>query len=173
MAGSASLNSNGVELDPAGGSNQVLEVFTESGTLHKTVSVAQGTKRMLFLRFSFEEHGAYSFGLSHLLNPDEFSDFGPELGMAAATGGDPGNDFRVANGLTTGIYDVMEALVPGTWYNIWVFVDTISDTYEVWMNPDPGGDAQDSDQLDNDGRDPVRVSHPYGFRSDQLLHQDG
>jgi hypothetical protein len=156
----ASLNSNGVELDPAGGSNQVLKVFTESGTLHKAASVAKDTTRMLFLRFRFEEHGAYSFGLSHLLNPDEFSDFGPELGMAAATSGDPGNDFRVANGSTTGVYDVLETLTPGTWYNTWVLVDHTSDTYQVWMNADPGGDAQASDQLANDAAETV-----FGFRT--------
>ena len=156
----ASLNSNGVELDPAGGSSQVLKVFTESGILHKAANVAQGTTRMLFLRFRFEEHGAYSFGLSHLLNPDEFSDFGPELGMAAATASDPGNDFRVANGLTTGVYDVLELLVPGTWYNTWVLVDHSSDTYQVWMNADPGGDAQASDQLDNDAAETL-----FGFRT--------
>ena len=92
----ASLNSNGVELDPAGGSNQVLKVFTESGTLHKAASVVQGTTRMLFLRLRFEEHGRYSFGLSFASNPTEYIDFQPELGMAAATNSDPGNDLRVA-----------------------------------------------------------------------------
>jgi hypothetical protein len=156
----ASLNSNGVELDPAGGSNQVLKVLTESGTLKKAASVAQGTTRMLFLRFRFEEHGAFSFGLSHLLNPDEFSDFGPELGMAAETAGDPANDFRVANGSTTGIYDVLETLVPGTWYNIWVLVDTTADTYQVWMNSEPGDNAQAGDQLSNDAAETV-----FGFRT--------
>ena len=156
----ASLNSNGVELDPAGGSNQVLKVLTESGTLKKAASVPKSATRMLFLRFRFEEHGAYSFGLSHLTNPDEYSDFGPELGMAAANAGDPGNDFRVANGLTTGIYDVLEALVPGNWYNAWVLVNHTSDTYQVWMNADPGADAQASDQLDNDAAESV-----FGFRT--------
>jgi hypothetical protein len=156
----ASPGSNELELDPAGGSNQVLKVLTESGILHKAASVAQGTTRMLFLRVRFEEHGAFSFGLSHLFNPDEFSDFGPELGMAAANANDPGNDFRVANGLTTGIYDVLETLVPTTWYNTWVLVDTTSDTYEVWMNLDPGGDAQASDQLSNDVAETL-----FGFRT--------
>jgi hypothetical protein len=85
------LTSGDVVLDPAGGSNQALKVSTESGTLYKGASVPRDTTRMLFLRFRFEEHGAFSFGLSHLSNPDEFSDFGPELGMAAATASDPGN----------------------------------------------------------------------------------
>jgi hypothetical protein len=106
------------------------------------------------------EPGTYSFGLSHLLNPDEFSDFGPELGMAAETAGDPGNDFRVANGSTIGIYDVLETLTPGTWYNTWVLVDHSADTYQVWMNADPGGDAQASDQMANDAAETV-----FGFRT--------
>ncbi|MEA2079375.1 MAG: VPLPA-CTERM sorting domain-containing protein, partial [Pseudomonadota bacterium] len=154
------LTSGEVVLDPAGGSNQVLKVSTESGTLDKAASVAQDTTRMLFLRFRFEEHGRYSFGLSHLLNPDEYSDFGPESGMADATASDPNNDFRVANGLTDGIYDELATLVPGTWYNTWTLVDNTSETYEVWMNSDPGGDAQASDQLSNDAPETV-----FGFRT--------
>jgi len=154
------LTSGEVVLDPAGGSNQTLKVTTESGTLHKAASVAQDTTRMLFLRLRFEEHGQFSFGLSHLLNPDEFGDFGPELGMAAATASDPNNDFRVANGLTTEIYDVLTTIEPGTWYNTWVLVDTTSDTYQVWMNSDPGGSAQASDQLANDAAETL-----FGFRT--------
>jgi hypothetical protein len=161
------LTSGEVVLDPAGGSNQALKVTTESGTLHKAASVAQDTTRMLFLRLRFEEHGQFSFGLSHLLNPDEFGDFGPELGMAAATASDPNNDFRVANGLTTGIYDVLETLTPTTWYNTWVLVDTTADTYQVWMNSDPGSDAQASDQLANDAAEtlhPRQAVHPRQVR---------
>ena len=69
----ASVGSGEVVLDPAGGSNQVLEVLTESGTLHKAAKVAAGTTRMLFLRLRFEEHGRYSFGLSYAANPKEYS----------------------------------------------------------------------------------------------------
>jgi hypothetical protein len=66
----------------------------------------------------------------------------------------------VANGLTTGVYDVLEALAPTTWYNTWVLVDTTSDTYQVWMNSVPGGDAQASDQLANDVAESL-----FGFRT--------
>jgi hypothetical protein len=95
------------------------------------------------------------------LNPDQFSDFGPELGMASATSGDPNNDFRVANGLLpTGIYDVLETLTPGTWYNMWVLVNHTSDTYEVWLNSVPGGNAQAADQLANSV-----AETSFGFRT--------
>ena len=115
---------------------------------------------MLFLRFRFEEHGAYSFGPSHASNPEEFIDFGPEVGMAGATASDPSNDFRVANGSTAGIYDTLDTLAPDTWYNTWIQVDNASDVYQVWMNSVPGGDAQSSDQLDNDAAEAV-----FGFRT--------
>lgn len=154
------LTSGEVVPDPAGGSNQALKVSTESGTLRKTASVAQDTTRMLFLRLRFEQHGQFSFGLSHQLSPDEFGDFGPELGMAAASASDPNNDFRVVNGLTTGVYDVLEGLAPGTWYNTWILVDTTLDRYQVWMNSAPGGDAQASDQLANDATETL-----FGFRT--------
>ena len=155
-----SLTNGEVVLDPAGGSNQALEVGTESGTLYTAASVAEGTTRMLFLRLRFAEHGRYSFGLSPLLTPDEYSDFGPELGMAAATASDPANELRVANSLSTETYDVLTTLVPGTWYNIWVLMNTDSDTYEVWLNADPGGNAQAGDKLSNDAAETL-----FGFRA--------
>ena len=157
---SVSLTSGEVVLDPAGGNNQALKVLTESGTLDKAATITRGTTRMLFLRLRFEEHGRYSFGLSFASNPKEYIDFQPELGMAAATASDPSDDFRVANGLSTEIYDVLTTLVPGTWYNIWVLVNNTSDNYEVWLNADPGGDAQDSDQLENSAAESL-----FGFRT--------
>ena len=149
-----------VVLDPAGGSNQALEVSTESGTLEKAMTIASNTTRMLFLRFRFEEHGSYSFGASFASNPAEFVDFSAELGMAAATTGDPNNDFRVANGSSTGIYDVLTTLVPGTWYNVWVLINNTDESYEVWLNSVPAGDAQASDQQDND-----QAETSFGFRT--------
>ena len=156
----ATSGSGEVVLDPVGGSNQSLKVSTESGVLRKAAGVAQGTTRMLFLRFRFEEHGEFSFGLSHLQNPYEYSDFGPELGMASASNHDPKNEFRVANGLTNGIYDVLETLEPGSWYNIWVLVDKTANTHQVWINSVPKGNAQDGDQLKNNAAESL-----FGFRT--------
>jgi len=152
-------NSGQVVADPEGGANQALVVDTESGVLYRPLSVAQGTSRMLFLRLRFEEHGAYSFGLTPLLAPDEYGDFSPELGMASATNADPSNDFRVANGSTVNVYDVLETLLPDTWYNVWIYVDTSTDTYQVWLNATPGAGATSGDQLDNDAKETV-----FGFR---------
>jgi len=156
----ATLTSGEVILDPSDNNNQTLKVSTESGILHKAESIDQDTTRMLFLRLRFDTHGRYSFGFSHLLNPDEYSDFGPELGMAAETASDPNNDFRVANNLTTGIYDVLDTLAPGTWYNVWVLVDNTSNTYKVWMNSVPGRDARATDQLKNSAG-----KSEFGFRT--------
>lgn len=164
----ATVGSGEVMLDPAGGNNRVLKVTTESGRLYRSALVKQGTTRMLFLRLRFAEHGRYSFGLSRMLHPGEYSDFKPELGMAAATTSDPNNEFRVANGLSPNqIYDELTTLLPGTWYNVWVLIDNIPDadagvsgTYEVWVNSVPGGNAQASDQLENDLAENV-----FGFRT--------
>ncbi len=156
----ATPGSGEVVSNPADGGNQALKVNTESGALRKEASVVQSTTRMLFLRFRFEGHGEFSFGLSHLLNPFQYSDFGPELGMASATANDPNNEFRVANGLTARIYDVLETLEPGTWYNTWVLINNTSNTYKVWMNSVPGGHAQASDQLKNNA-----TATLFGFRT--------
>lgn len=152
-------NSGQVVPDPAGGANQALVIDTESGVLYRALTVPEGTSRMLYLRLRFEEHGAYSFGLTQVLSPDEFGEFGPELGMAAATEGDPNNDFRVANGSTLNVYDVLDTLTPDTWYNIWVMVNTDRDTYQVWLNSTPGSNADSADLLDNDAAETV-----FGFR---------
>jgi hypothetical protein len=118
---------------------------------------------MLFLRLRFEEHGRYSFGLSPLTGPTEYSDFEPELGMAAESGGDPANEFRVANPLSSipsdEVYDVLTTLFPGVWYNVWVLVDNSSLIYQVWLNSIPGGDAQASQQLSNEAAETI-----FGFR---------
>ncbi len=146
----ASPASGEVTLDPSDNSNQVLKVSTESGRLYKAASIAEGAKRMLFLRFRYQEHGRFSFGFSHLATPFEYSDFGPELGMAADSAGIPKNTFRVANSFSlTGIYDDVTLLSAGIWYNMWVFTDTLADTYQVWINSSPHENAQASDQLTN------------------------
>jgi len=80
--------------------------------------------------------------------------------MAAATTGDPNNDFRVANGSSTGNPDVLTTLVPGTWYNVWVLTNNTDESYEVWLNSVPAGDAQASDQQDND-----QAETSFGFRT--------
>lgn len=150
----ATRNSNSVVLDPVDGDNQVLKVITESGILHKALSIAQGTTRMVFMRFRFEEHCEFSFGLSHLSNPSEHSHFGPEMGMAPATAYNPANEFRAANGfLPNETYDVLTTLLPGTWYNIWVLVDNTKNIYQIWMHSIPGGGAQPADQLVNSSGD--------------------
>lgn len=161
----ATSGSGEVVVDPVDNSNQALKVSTESGRLYKSTNVDQGTRRMLFLRLRYQEHGRFSFGLSHLAAPYEFSDFGPELGMASDTAGTPENNFRVANGLlSTGIYDELTTLAPGTWYNTWILIDTTSNTYQVWMNSIPGGDAQASDQLINSVAENL-----FGFRTGSTI----
>ncbi|MGD2075342.1 MAG: hypothetical protein PVG38_10550 [Gammaproteobacteria bacterium] len=152
-------NSGQVVADPAGGANQALEVDTESGALYRALRVSEGASRLLFLRLRFEEHDVYSFGLSPRADPTEYNDFGPELGMAAATASDPNNDLRVANGSIGNVYDVLDTLTPDTWYNLWVMIDNSADTYQVWLNTDLGAPADSDDLLDNDAANTV-----FGFR---------
>lgn len=157
----ATLGSNSVVVDPVDKDNQVLKIITESGILHKAVNIVQKTTRMVFMRFRFEEHCEFSFGLSHLSNPYEHSHFGPEMGMAPASAYNPANEFRVANGfLPNETYDELTALMPGTWYNIWVLVNNTENTYQIWMNSIPGAKAQTTDQLTNGAGESL-----FGFRT--------
>jgi hypothetical protein len=64
-------------------------------------------------------------------------------------------NLRAASGSTTGVYEILESLAPETWYNIWVMVDTDTDTYQVWMNSGAGSAADSGDQLDNESGETV------------------
>ena len=148
--------------DPVDPSNKSLKVSTESGILRKETVIAHGASRMLFTRFRFNDHGEFSFGLSHLPNAYEHSDFGPEVGMASSTANDPANELRVANALSDGTYDILKTLIPNTWYNIWILINNTSGsyTYQLWLNSIPGGKAQAGDQLKNSEAEIL-----FGFRT--------
>lgn len=143
-------DSGQVVADPDGSANQVLRVSTDSGVLRHLATIPEGASGTLFMRFRFSEHGRYSLGLSHLTSPTEYSDFGPELGMASATASDPNDELQAASA-DTGIYEVLETLSPDTWYNTWIQVDTQRNSYRVWLNQDAGGAADPlADALDDD-----------------------
>ena len=76
-----------VDLDPENSENQVLSVTTNSTFAHLDIlgvnsPILNGTVRMAFLRFRVGSQQNYSFGFTHVTNPSEFSDFGPEVGMS-------------------------------------------------------------------------------------------
>ena len=133
-----------VTLDPAGGTNQVLAVTTDSTHLYKSAMILNGTVRILFLRFQFAGQQNYSFGMSDHAVPDRFGDFEVELSMTNST-----NELRVNDG---GMYDELGTLTPGTWYNVWLLVNNFTDDTEIYLHDRPGDDATTDDQLDADGQ---------------------
>jgi hypothetical protein len=149
VAGSSTV----VAIDPADTENQVLKVTAASTLVRKNMLLAQGDAKMMFLRFRFDKQLSASFGLSHLSNPDEYSDFGPELNLTNAS-----TDLRIANSDTLGVYDTIADLQIGSWYNVWVMVDNLNDESGVWLNS--SGDASSSDRLTND-----QAGDLFGFRS--------
>ena len=115
--------SSAVVTDPAGGANQVLQVFTESTHLYRDFLLADGATRMLFLRFRYEDQLSVSFGLAETTVPDQFGDFDVELNLTSA-----GDDLRINDG---GSYLDIAALKPATWYNTWLLIDNADNASNV------------------------------------------
>lgn len=131
---------------PGEGVNQTLKATANPAVLHKSVTnkIKPGDVRMLFLRFRFEGQHNYSFGMSHLTSPVEFSDFGPELRKRAAF-----NRFSIHDGQN---YANLTTLAPATWYNLWALVDNVSGNTQVWLHSRPREGAVAADQLDAEGQ---------------------
>lgn len=155
---------NSVVVDPFDPSNRVLEVPSSSSTLRKSLLVVglpvpDGEARMLFLRLGVAEKQTFSMGVSHLTSPREYSDFGPEIGMANST---QNLDLRVWDD-DGGNYVNVTQFTPTTWYNIWVHVDAASDTYRLWTNHIPGADASPDDLLHTETGDDL-----FAFRAGRV-----
>lgn len=133
-----------VTFDPAGGANQVLAVATDSTWLYKNAVIANGTVRVLFVRFRFAGQQNYSFGMSDVNSPDRFGHFEVELSMTNAT-----NELRVNDG---GTYDVLRLLSPNVWYNVWLQIDNQNDFTRIYLHDRPGQAATQFDLLDIDGQ---------------------
>ena len=149
----ATSSSTVVGTDPTDQQNQTLAFRTNSTILHRTLFVPDREAHMLFFRFRFSDQQNFSVGLSQLSSPDEFSDFGPEIGMASAT-----HDLRVWEG-GVGHYVDLVRLQPEKWYNVWVFVDTGSDNFRIYLHDRSGEAATSADQLSTSG------DLTFGFRS--------
>lgn len=129
---------------PDEGPNQTLNLVATPAVLHKSATIPHEETRTLFLRFRFEGQHNYSFGMSHLTSPVEFSDFGPELRKRAAF-----YPFSIHDGHN---YVDLTTLVPATWYNLWALVDNDSGNTQVWLHSRPGEGATPADQLDAAGQ---------------------
>lgn len=128
---------NRVVADPADPFNQVLCVPSASSVLRKALvgagrGVPDSTSRVLFMRMRVAEKQTFSVGLSPWTSPSEYSDFGPELGMANNA---PNLDLRVWDD-DGGNYEVLTSLTADTWVNIWVRVDTDLNESAIWLNVD-------------------------------------
>jgi hypothetical protein len=133
-----------VTLDPSGGTNQVLAVTTDSTHLYRPATILNGTVRMVFVRFRFGGQQNYSFGLSDHMFPDQFGEFEVELSMTNAS-----NELRINDG---GQYEELGMLVPDTWYNVWLFVNNVSDETQIYLHDRPGDDGTAADLLEVDGQ---------------------
>lgn len=130
-----------VTIDPVDESNQVLAVNSANTVAYHGLDLPADAKRMVFLRFRFDNQLNASFGLSHVSRPSEQSDFGPELRVTA-----PAADLRVGMGTAA---DTVAKLESQEWYNLWVLVNNPDDTIQLWLNTGATDTASESDKLSN------------------------
>lgn len=133
-----------VTTDPIDPANQVLAVTTNSTFLRRPLVISNGTARTLFLRFRFGQQQSYSLGMSDRTYPSQFGDFESELSMTNSS-----NELRINDG---GTYTELGMLTPNTWYNVWLYIDNIGDTTQVYLHSRPRDAARPSDLLDVDGQ---------------------
>jgi hypothetical protein len=98
---------------------------------------------MMFMRLRVSQKQTFSIGLSHLTYPSEYSDFAPEIGMANSA---QNLDLRVWDD-DGGNYNVLTQLAADRWYNMWVWIDAVDNSYQIWLNDVPGSDADPADKL--------------------------
>ncbi len=139
---------NRVVTDPENPDNQVLFVPSESSIVRKSLiaehtGVPDGTVRMMFMRIRVSQKQTFAVGLSGLRFPSEFSDFAPEIGLANSA---KNLDLRVWDD-EEGNYEIVHTLVPDHWYNLWVRIDALTNSYQIWMNDIPESDAVEADKL--------------------------
>ena len=147
-----------VDLDPENSENQVLSVTTNStlarlDLLGANSPILNGTVRMAFLRFRVGSQQNYSFGFTHVTNPSEFSDFGPEVGMSNSS-----LDLRVFDG-DGDMYQELASLSADSWYNLWMLVDAENDTTRLWLNTSDDAAEYDNALTADDN------SETFSFRS--------
>jgi len=138
-----SVNS-AVVTDPAGGTNQALQVVTESTRLYRELTLPDGTTRMMFLRFRYEDHLNFSMGTCEATVPDQFGDFDVELNMA-----NNDDDLRIND---DGSYRNLTVLKPELWYNVWLLIDNAEDVTAVWLHARPGEPALPTDRISTAGQ---------------------
>ena len=152
---SATSGTAAVAVDPDDEGNQVLAVTTNSGIVRKPLTVLNGEAHMMFFRMRFGEQQRYSIGMSPMTYPSEFSDFGPEIGIANNS-----TDLRVwDDSHEPANYVEVASMARHVWYNVWVMIDNEADNCQVWANDTRAGDASSADQLDSYG------DSLFGFRS--------
>ncbi|USN98300.1 MAG: hypothetical protein H6810_08950 [Phycisphaeraceae bacterium] len=145
---------NSVVVDPWDPTNQVMYVPSSSSTLHKSMlaehlAVLDGTAKMMFFRMCVAEKQTFSVGVSPMSHPSEYSDFGPEIGMANSA---QNLDVRVWDD-DEGNYENVTNLTADNWYNVWLYVDADQNVYRLWMNNTPGADASPDDLLMDESGD--------------------
>ncbi len=146
---SSSGGDNRVVVDPADATNQTMYVPSDSSNLRKSllvedVGIPDGTVRMMFTRVRVGNKQTFSFGVSGSSYPTEFGDFATEIGMANST---QNLDLRAWDEDDGGRYEVLTQFTPDTWYSMWVLVDAVQNSYEIWLNDTPGAGAAASDKL--------------------------
>jgi len=136
----------GVSLDPADASNNVLRIgqgnysggrlgHRETTNTNSNLVIPNGAVATLFFRTKYgAQQMDFSVGMTDVANPisdtifNSFSQFESQIGFSFTPGADglDISDAGTARELTTQISK-------DTWYNVWMVIDNLSDTTQVYM----------------------------------------
>ncbi|MCC5829894.1 MAG: PEP-CTERM sorting domain-containing protein [Phycisphaeraceae bacterium] len=134
--------------DPVGSSQSLLTgsgAFDFAANNDPNLLIAEGSDATVFLRYRVNSsigHGEGQFGISHLAAPGggNFNDFKVQIDGGNVNTEDGTFRFRLNDGGTfrnislAGSEEAETRFDVDKWYNIWIYVDNSSSSYQVFIN---------------------------------------
>ena len=104
----------------------------QRGAWRATTPIAEGGSGTYYFQVRSEDATPdVSYGLSDAAAPTGFGDFEVQVGLV--DDGDGGNGVFNIIARNGGAFEVLDTgLMPNTWYDVWVVVDNLADTYDVY-----------------------------------------
>ncbi|MCA9263441.1 MAG: CotH kinase family protein, partial [Planctomycetales bacterium] len=142
--------SSGVQVvsDPDNGTNQVIALTGDNQVAFKPISIGNLVHRSaIFFRMRRDGPTSFSAGTTDVASPSsDPANFETEINIQDGSGTSTGVD--QLNVRDRDVYKTVDTWEEGTWYNVWMLVSNLSNTYQIYMQ---GGSLTTPTLLDIDG----------------------
>ena len=152
-----------VASDPSRGDNKVLEVSGSRTRAHGALVIAEGTVATVFFRLRFSAGTDVSIGLSAASRPTSTRHFETQMRVVHEAPEAPSAALEIRDGADE---RVVGALLPETWYGVWMLADAMTDSYQLYIQ---GGELDEPTQVSGEGGEAV-FSFRNGEDDEDLLH---